>query len=297
MLSLSSVLIFLVANCLTRATATDDFLTGKPVTVTPFNGTHLKLDYKDAVKIDDYNEVHYVVLDIDESERKMFNNPKGDPFLGKAKVCKTTTGKLKFDIDPDTKKVKFSYKPLEHFEKHFTACMKDGDLEINVGEKNALNICFSESSGNSIQLLEPKLQTELKLGSNNITLENITSPGHLKFKIEIDGQTKELQRNNTESCVKLTRKGTRTETEAETGKGTGMKTPPAIWPGILCGIIVLVVFGVISTVVIRKRMTKPDDEEEVVEVVSVVEDNPHYGETDYETGDDAVVTDTNPDYQ
>ena len=67
MISLSSVLIFLVANCLTRATATDDFLTGKPVTVTPLNGTHLSLDYKDAVKIDNYKKVKWVVLDIDVS--------------------------------------------------------------------------------------------------------------------------------------------------------------------------------------------------------------------------------------
>ena len=77
----------------------------------------------------------------------------------------------------------------------FTACLKDGDLVLTV--ENALKNCLSEKG---IQLVEP--QIPLKLGRNNITGKNVKEKTNLKIQIQIDGQTKVTERNNTERCAK-----------------------------------------------------------------------------------------------
>ena len=66
MISLSLVSIFLLASCLTRVTAYESGLTGIPLTVTPVDGTHLKLDYQKSVNTD-YKQVKDVTIHIDVS--------------------------------------------------------------------------------------------------------------------------------------------------------------------------------------------------------------------------------------
>ena len=56
--------IFLVGSCLTRVTASGSGLTGTPVTVTPFNRTHLSIDYKKSASLKDYSQLAKVFIDI-----------------------------------------------------------------------------------------------------------------------------------------------------------------------------------------------------------------------------------------
>ena len=49
---------------LIRVTASGSGLNGTPVTVTPFNETHLSLDYKQSVLITDYSKLEYVLINI-----------------------------------------------------------------------------------------------------------------------------------------------------------------------------------------------------------------------------------------
>ena len=71
MISLPLLSIFLVGSCLTRVIASGSGLTGTPVTVTPFNATHLSIDYKQSV---DYSQVSKVLCDIQVGAvRKIFH--------------------------------------------------------------------------------------------------------------------------------------------------------------------------------------------------------------------------------
>ena len=69
MISLPIVSILLVSNCLATVTAvgSEGFKTGTEVSVTPFNGTHLSIDYKKSVNIEDYSQVKHVWIKFDVS--------------------------------------------------------------------------------------------------------------------------------------------------------------------------------------------------------------------------------------
>ena len=193
------------------------------------------------------------------------------------------SGRLIFNIIDNIKFVKFSYDPLLHIENQLTACLDDRNLEI---EAKALKSCFSENTGNSIKLISDEKEIPLTLGSNNITGENIKDKRNLKFKINIDGKAETIERNETESCAKLVKGSQRTEESK-------IQTPVI---GIAIGTVVPSVGGaaIVFAVLRRRRMKKKNLE--VGGVGGGVDDNPTYGEEDYEGGEEAVVTDQNPTY-
>ena len=79
-----------------------------------------------------------------------------------------------------------SYDPLVYIEKHLTACLENGNLEIYVDKENALKSCFSEDGIQIFYILDGK-EIPLKLGSNNIMQENITDK--INFKITNKNET------------------------------------------------------------------------------------------------------------
>ena len=67
MISLPLVSILLVAHCLTTVTAANFSFTGTPVTVTPFDGKHLSLEYNQSVNIENYKDVKGVTIKFEVS--------------------------------------------------------------------------------------------------------------------------------------------------------------------------------------------------------------------------------------
>ena len=72
-------------------------------------------------------------------------------------------------------------------------------MVINADKRNALKGCFSEDGIQMFYILDG-IETKMKLGSNNITEENIEDRKNLHFKIR--NKDKEIQSNTTvESCA------------------------------------------------------------------------------------------------
>lgn len=251
MISLSLVSIFLVGGCLTRATASEPALTGTPVIVTPVDG-HLLLDFHKSVIID-FTQVKYVLIDI-EGDIETIREITGQPFEAKehGDICKKTNGKLKFEIEDVSSSldVGFSYDPLDYIDEHLTACLEDGNLVINVDEENALKNCFSED-GIQMFYIEEEKALPLKIGSNNITQENIKE--NLNFKITNKvGNGKREFRRATKECAKPV-------TESPVTKAAN--TPLTI--GVVFGSIGLLVVTVICVAVCRKRRMKNNPDSDV----------------------------------
>ena len=70
-------------------------------------------------------------------------------------------------------------------------------MEIFVDKK--INTCFTTRGIQMLYILDGK-EIPLKLGSNNLTQENIKDKKNINFKIENEGKIKEFRRPNTEIC-------------------------------------------------------------------------------------------------
>ena len=123
-------------------------------------------------------------------------NPNGDPITAEWDVFKSATGELHFYY---TEKIyaDFSYDPLDYIENELKACREGGNLEIFVDKK--INTCFTTRGIQMLYILDGK-EIPLKLGSNNITQENIKDKKNINFKIKNEGKIKEFRRQNTEIC-------------------------------------------------------------------------------------------------
>ena len=121
---------------------------------------------------------------------------RGEPLIVEWDVCQSATGKLLFETS-ETLYLLFSYNPLEFIQKHVSTCLEDGNLEINVDKRNALDTSFSEDGIQIFYILDG-IETNMKLGSNNLTEENMKDKKNLHFKIR--NKDGEIERNITESC-------------------------------------------------------------------------------------------------
>ena len=208
MISLSVVTIFLMVGICLTRVTA-----GTPVVVTPVDGTHISIEMR--------------------TEWDVCKSIRGETILMYQKKSNPS-----FD---------FSYDPLVYIKKHLTACLKDGNLEIYADAENALKSCFSKGSIQMFCILSGK-ELPLKLGSNNITQENLKDKKNLHVKIRQD-KTKEFTEyslNITESCA------TQSKSESE-------NTSFVI--GIVFGLIgLVVVVVVICFFVIRSRRVKKTEE-------------------------------------
>ena len=172
-------------------------------------------------------------------------NPNGDPITAEWDVCKSATGELQFYY---TEKIyaDFSYDPLDYIENDLKACWEGGNLEIFVDRKETLKSCFTKEGIQMLYILD-ETEIPLKLGSNNITQENIKDKKNLNLKIKNEGKIKELRRQNIKSCS-----GELSESE----KTQEAETSVAIF--VVFGSIGLLVVVVIGFTVIRKRRMKND---------------------------------------
>ena len=84
-----------------------------------------------------------------------------------------------------------------------------------------------------------------------------------------------MERNNNESCSKQSQSMSQTYTE----------TPTIAIVGIVSSLVVVLVFGFIA---IRKWMQNHKEEGSVD---GEVDNNPHYGESEYEDGEGDIVID------
>ena len=173
-------------------------------------------------------------------------NPNGDPITAEWDVCKSATGELQFYY---TEKIyaDFSYDPLDYIEEHLKACWEGGNLEIFVDRKETLKSCFTKEGIQMLYILD-ETEIPLKLGSNNITQENIKDKKNLNLKIENEDKIKKFRRQNIKSCS-----GELSDLSEKTQEAD---TSVAIF--VVFGSIGLLVVVVIGFTVIRKRRMKND---------------------------------------
>ena len=171
-------------------------------------------------------------------------SPNGDPITAEWDICKSATGELQFYY---TEKIyaDFSYDPLDYIENELKACREGGNLEIFVDKK--INTCFTTRGIQMLYIIDGK-EIPLKLGSNNITQENIKDKKNLNLKIKNEGKIKELRRQNIKSCS-----GELSDLSEKTQEAD---TSVAIF--VVFGSIGLLVVVVIGFTVIRKRRMKND---------------------------------------
>ena len=81
---------------------------------------------------------------------------------------------------------------MDFIARHLSACLEDGNLEINVDEKNALKSCFSEDDIRIFYILDG-IETKVEIGSNIITNENIKEKKSLPFIIKKTDVQKEIE--------------------------------------------------------------------------------------------------------
>ena len=146
--------------------------------------------------------------------------------------------------EDDSKAVKFSYDPLKYYiENHFTACLEDGNLEINADEKNALKSCFSEDHIQIFYFLDEQ-NKKVNPGSNNIIGEK-TDKKKLKFKIQNNEGLKEIIEKDN-NCEKLVQPE---ESEPEESEPEESNAP--LITGIVFGTLaVLAIVGVIVFIIV-----------------------------------------------
>ena len=145
--------------------------------------------------------------------------------------------------EDDSKAVQFSYDPLDYYiENHFTACLEDGNLEINADEKNALKSCFSEDHIQIFYFLDEQ-NKKVNPGSNNIIGEK-TDKKKLKFKIQNEGLEEIIEKDN--NCEKLVQPE---ESEPEESEPEESNAP--LITGIVFGTLaVLAIVGVIVFIIV-----------------------------------------------
>ena len=130
--------------------------------------------------------------------------------------------------------------------------MENKHLKIHM-DKEKLKNCFSEDGIQLFYIVEGK-ELPLKLGSNNITQENIKENLNLKITNKADNREKEFRRN-TESCAKQS-----TESPKTTKGASCPSTSTSLVIGIVIGSIGSLVVAVICFSVYRWRMKKNDVE-------------------------------------
>ena len=202
-------------------------------------------------------------------------NLSGDPIRAEWDICKSTT--VEVDIqDPvqNNNRIQYYnhyytqyYDPLVYIKNCLTACLEDGNLEINADKRNALKSCFSENFLKLFYITGSGTEIKVKVGSNNIYQQttNMKSTKSHKFRIENNGKAEDFEINNTLSCAKQSK-----------SKPKESNTP------VVIVVIVSVVFGSVGSVVVvaviyfsvirNRKMKKTNDTDEKVD---------YYGNEEY----------------
>ena len=184
--------IFLLTNPIT-AKIKDFKKTGTQPEVTPFNETHVEIDYRESVIISDISQIKEIEARKRNSEKtrlRLVDNKNNildrKPILVEVDVCQNVSGELRFENRAENgESIDFAYSPLSYLESTYKSeiCSEDQDNMITV----------TESETNTFRKCPPKIYYHsgenykiLKSGRNSNALKNKTLKKD--FKIEVRGQ-------------------------------------------------------------------------------------------------------------